>query len=87
MQKFLPIFQLSSLLTPKLRPSEVGVLFCHQQTSDFYPTSNLHSSPSFYPAPDFYMLSDFAGRLREDGFLSIIGLLPDAVLLIFVVRL
>ncbi|PKU78131.1 Receptor-like serine/threonine-protein kinase SD1-8 [Dendrobium catenatum] len=65
-------------------PSEAGVLLCHQHASNFYPTSDLHSSPSFYPTPDFYRLSDFAGRLREDGFLSIVGLLPDAVLLIFV---
>ncbi|PKU73639.1 hypothetical protein MA16_Dca009946 [Dendrobium catenatum] len=79
--------KISSLLTPKLRPSEAGVLFCHQQTSNFYPASNLHSLPSFYPAPEFCRLSDFAGRLHEDGFLSIVGLLPDAVLLIFVVRL
>ncbi|PKU70844.1 hypothetical protein MA16_Dca010824 [Dendrobium catenatum] len=39
------------------------------------------------PTPAFYRLSDFAGRLREDGFISIVGLLPDAVLLIFFVRL
>ncbi|PKU84062.1 hypothetical protein MA16_Dca010348 [Dendrobium catenatum] len=69
----------SFLLTPKLRPSEAEVLLCQQQMSDFYPTSDLHSSPSFYSTPDFYRLSDIVGRLREDGFLSIVGLLPDAI--------
>ncbi|PKU73751.1 hypothetical protein MA16_Dca013332 [Dendrobium catenatum] len=79
--------QQSSLLTLKLRPSEAGAFLCHQQTSDFYPVSDLHSSPSFYPTQDFYRLSDFVGRLCEDAFLSIVGLLLDAVLLIFVVGL
>ncbi|PKU72846.1 hypothetical protein MA16_Dca013640 [Dendrobium catenatum] len=56
-------------MAPKLRPSEAGVLLCHQ------------------PTPNFYQLSDFTGRLCEDGLLSIVGLLPNAVLLIFVDRL
>ncbi|KAI0510068.1 hypothetical protein KFK09_010668 [Dendrobium nobile] len=57
------------------------------KTLDFYPTSDLHSSPSFYPTSDFYRLSDLAGRLCEDAFFSIAGLLSDALLLIFVVEL
>ncbi|KAI0523054.1 hypothetical protein KFK09_005444 [Dendrobium nobile] len=64
----------SSPLTPKLHPSDTGVLLGQQQTSDFYPTRT---------STDY---RTFAGLLSKDGFISIVGLLPDAVLLTFVVR-
>ncbi|PKU77368.1 Pyruvate kinase, cytosolic isozyme [Dendrobium catenatum] len=75
-----------SLLTPKFRPRDAGVLLVHQQTSDFYPTLDLHSSPSFTRCRTSTGYRTFAGYLSEYEFLSIVGLLPDVVLLTFIVK-